>query len=192
MSVERLTELLNKANKNINNMTRERNIMENYSTLFDENGNLNELGLNLTNRKETIKVKYFTDIEPLESIEQGDLIDLRCAETTFINKGEYAQIPLGVAMELPKGYKACIYPRSSTFKKYHILLTNSVGQIDESYNGDNDQWFFCAYATEDTYIYKNDRIAQFEIIKKQPKIIFETVDKLENEDRGGIGSTGVK
>lgn len=142
-----------------------------------------------TNKK-IIKIKYFTDITPLESIEQGDLIDLRCAEDTHIIKGEFKLIPLGVAMQLPSGYKACIYPRSSTFKKYHILLANSVGQVDERFNGDSDQWLFPAYATEDTFIPKNDRIAQFEIIRKQPQIIFETVDKLENEDRGGIGSTG--
>lgn len=137
-----------------------------------------------------IRIKYFADIDPVEKISQGDLIDLRCAEDTTMKAGEYKMIPLGVAMELPKGYQALLYPRSSTYKKYKILLVNSVGQIDESYKGDNDQWFFQAYATEDTFIPKNDRIAQFRIIEKQPELEFETVESLGNENRGGIGSTG--
>ena len=139
---------------------------------------------------EQIKVKYFTDIVKLEKIKVGDLIDLRCAEDTTMREGEFKLIPLGVAMQLPKGYKANVYPRSSTYKNYGIIMANSVGQIDESYCGDNDQWMFPAIAMTDTVIYKNDRIAQFEIVKKQPDIEFIEVESLGNEDRGGIGSTG--
>lgn len=139
---------------------------------------------------ETIKIKYFADIEPVEKITQGDLIDLRSAEDIEIKAGEFKLIPLGVAMELPKNYKANIYPRSSTYKNFGIILANSVGQIDESYCGDNDQWMFPAIALRDTVIHKNDRICQFEIQKKMPQIEFVTVDELENNNRGGIGSTG--
>ena len=42
----------------------------------------------------------------------------------------YTLIPLGVCMELPKGYEAVIIPRSSTFKNYGLIQTNSVGLID--------------------------------------------------------------
>ena len=59
---------------------------------------------------ETIKIKYFTDIEPLQAIEQGDLIDLRAAEDVEMKAFDFKIIPLGVAMELPKGYKANVYP----------------------------------------------------------------------------------
>lgn len=140
---------------------------------------------------EQIKVKYFTDIDKLEKISVGDLIDLRAAEDVVMRAGDYRLIPLGVAMQLPKGYKANVYPRSSTFKNYHILMTNSVGQIDWSYRGNNDQWMFPAYATQNTIIHKNDRICQFEIVRKQPEIEFVEVETLDNEDRGGFGSTGV-
>ena len=142
---------------------------------------------------ETIKIKYFTDeIDKIEKIAQGDLIDLRAAEIVRMKAGDFKLIPLGVAMELPKGYKANVYPRSSTFKNFGIILANSVGQIDESYCGDNDQWMFPAIALRDTIINVNDRICQFEIQKKQPDIEFIEVDVLGNEDRGGIGSTGTK
>ena len=139
---------------------------------------------------EQIKIKYFTDIDKLEKISVGDLIDLRAAEDVVMRTGDYRLIPLGVAMQLPKGYKANVYPRSSTFKKHGILMANSVGQIDESYCGDNDQWYFPAYATRGTIIKKNDRICQFEIVRKQPEIEFVEVETLGNEDRGGFGSKG--
>ena len=93
-------------------------------------------------------------------------------------------------MELTKGYEAHVYPRSSTFKKHKILLSNSVGVIDCSYNGDGDQWQFPAYAMEDTFIPKNTRICQFRIFENQPDIELVEVESLGNEDRGGIGSSG--
>ena len=141
---------------------------------------------------ETIKIKYFSDkIEKLTYIAgKSDWIDLRVAEDIVMKQGEFKLIPLGIAMELPKGYEAHVIPRSSTFKNFGLLQTNSCGLIDESYCGDNDQWFFPAYALRDTKISKGDRICQFRIMEHQPAIEFEETDSLDHEDRGGIGSTG--
>jgi dUTP pyrophosphatase len=139
-----------------------------------------------------IKIKYLADIEKLPEIEQGDWQDLRCAEDTLLKKGEFKLIPLGIAMELPKGYEALVVPRSSTFKKYKVVQTNSVGIIDCTYNGDNDQWCMPVLAMEDTFIPKNDRICQFRIFANQDKIEWEVVETLGNADRGGFGSTGEK
>jgi len=138
----------------------------------------------------TIKVKYHSDIDRIEMIPQGNWTDLRAAETVELKKGEYKMISLGVSMELPEGYEALVLPRSSTYKKYHVILANSMGVIDESYKGDNDIWQFLAYALEDTVIPKNERICQFRIIKHQPKVEFDEVVTLGNPDRKGIGSTG--
>ena len=140
-----------------------------------------------------IKIKYFDkDMQKLEKIQKGDLIDLRSAEDVELKKGEFKLIPLGVGMKLPEGYKANVYPRSSTFNNFGIIMTNSVGQIDNSYSGDNDEWKFPALAMRDTVIHKNDRICQFEIQKIQPEIEFIEVEKLDDTDRGGVGSTGTK
>lgn len=139
-----------------------------------------------------IKIKYFADIEKIKPIEKGDWIDLRAAETVEFKKGEFKLISLGIGMELPEGYEAHVVPRSSTYKNFKIIETNSMGIIDNSYCGDNDQWFFPAYALENTVINKNDRICQFRIMEKQPKINFEEVNELKNPDRGGHGSTGVQ
>lgn len=139
-----------------------------------------------------IKIKYFDhELIRLEKIEKGNWIDLRAAETVEMKKGEFKLIPLGIAMHLPLGYEAYVVPRSSTFKNFKILQTNSFGVIDESYCGDNDQWFFPALAVEDTVIHKNDRICQFRIMDHQPTIDFEEVETLGMPDRGGHGSTGI-
>lgn len=143
---------------------------------------------------ETIKIKYLTDkINKLENIEgnKSDWIDLRAAETIELKAGQFKLIPLGVAMQLPQGYEAHVVPRSSTYKNFGIIQTNHMGVIDNSYCGDNDQWHFPAYALRDTVINVNERICQFRIVKKQPKINFKEVETLNNKDRGGIGSTGV-
>ena len=140
----------------------------------------------------TIKIKYFTDkIEKLAYIGgKSDWVDLRSAEDVTLKKGEFKLIPLGIAMELPKGYEAHVVPRSSTYKNFGVIQTNHMGVIDETYCGDNDQWFMPVIAMRDTEIHVNDRICQFRIMEHQPKIIFEETEKLDNEDRGGIGSTG--
>ena len=146
-----------------------------------------------TVEKETIKVKYFdNEIDKLEKISKGDLIDLRSAETVEMKAGEYRLIKLGIGIKLPKGFEAHVYPRSSTFKNFGIILANSVGIIDNSYCGDDDQWCFPAIALRDTVIHKNDRICQFRIMENQPELEFIEVDKLDDVSRNGIGSTGIK
>lgn len=144
-------------------------------------------------KKQKIQVKYFSDeIEPIKEISCGDWIDLRAAKDMEIKKDTFALIPLGVGMILPRGYEALLLPRSSTFKKFHIIQANGMGVIDESYCGDNDQWCMPVYAVEDTVIHLNDRICQFRIIEHQPSLSFEQVDKLCDTDRNGFGSTGVQ
>ena len=140
----------------------------------------------------SIRIKYFTDkIDKLTYVDgKSDWIDLRASEDVELKAGEFKLIPLGVAMELPKGYEAHLVPRSSTFKNYGILQTNSCGIIDCSYCGDEDMWRMPVYATRDTVIHQNDRICQFRIVENQPKITFDEVESLGNVDRGGFGSTG--
>ena len=137
-----------------------------------------------------IKAKYHTDILPLEMNEKGDWVDLRASQDMKLWEGCSYLIPLGISVELPEGYEAHVAPRSSTFKNWGIIQTNSVGVIDNSYCGDNDIWMMPVYATRFAEIKKNDRICQFRIVEKQPHLEFETVDHLGNKDRGGFGSTG--
>ena len=136
-----------------------------------------------------IKIKHLREgVLPVQA--HGDWIDLRCAETIELKAGEYCEIPLGVAMKLPYGYEAHLVVRSSTFKKYGIIQTNGIGIIDNDYCGNTDEWKLPVYAITDTVILKNDRIAQFRIFKRQEDLVFTMVDELEDNDRGGFGSTG--
>ena len=141
---------------------------------------------------EEIKVKYFVDgIDELCAVAgKSDWIDLHAAEDVTLKAGEFRLIPLGVAMALPEGYEAHIVPRSSTFKNYGILQTNSMGVVDCSYCGDNDQWRMPVYATRDVTIEKNARICQFRIVRNQPPLTFTRVERLDGPDRCGFGSTG--
>ena len=143
--------------------------------------------------KKKITILYHKkQMSRIEKISKGDWIDLRLAETVTLKKGEYQLLSLGVSIKLPKGYEALVAPRSSTFKNYGIIMANSIGIIDETYCGTNDIWRFPALATRDITIPADTRIAQFRIIKHQPKIEFIIADKLSNSNRGGIGSTGIK
>ena len=104
---------------------------------------------------QNIKVKYFTEnIEKLAYIDgKSDWIDLRASEEVTLHAGDFAFIPLGVAMQIPDGFEAHLAPRSSTFANWGILQVNSVGVIDGSYCGDNDMWKMPVYATRDTVIH---------------------------------------
>ena len=141
-----------------------------------------------------IRIKYLNqDIKRLEYIEgKSDWIDLRAAERVTLSAGEYRLIPLGVAMQLPKGYEAHIVPRSSTFRNFGIIQTNHFGVVDNKYCGPNDWWHMPVYAVRNTVIEAGDRICQFRIQENQPTIEFEEVEELTAEDRGGFGSTGTK
>lgn len=142
----------------------------------------------------------------LDIIKKGDWVDLSTPYdvTLFKNHDKnYCIIPLGVAMKLPKGLEAVVVPRSSTYKNYGITMANSIGIIDNTYCGNNDQWGFPAISYKDTIIPANSRIAQFRIQLSQHAtiwnklrwlfsngIVFTYVDTLDNSDRGGFGSTG--
>lgn len=136
-----------------------------------------------------IRIKY-KNVQPLEKLTVGDWIDLTLAENLWIKKDEHKLVPLGVAMELPEGYEAWIAPRSSTFKKYGLIQTNTPGIVDNTFCGDNDWWFWSVYATRDVSIPKGTRVCQFRIMKKMENIDFVEVDILGNKDRNGCGSTG--
>jgi dUTP pyrophosphatase len=140
-------------------------------------------------KHEYIQIKYHDPDIKIEGIELGDWIDLRSSINHVMQARTYAVIPLGVSMKLPEGYEAHIAPRSTTFEKWGIIMVNSVGVIDNSFSGNGDIWAFKAYAVRDTVIQKGDRICQFRIMKKQPKIIFQEVDDLGDNNRGS-GVTG--
>lgn len=160
---------------------------------FMEIDKLNKNGRRF-NKNLTILVKYFDgETKELEKIPTGDWIDLRSAETIEYKQGDFIKLPLGIAMSLPFEYEAHVAPRGSTFKNFGVIQTNSVGVVDESYRGNDDQWFVPLLAMRDGKIEKGDRVCQFRIMSKMPKNLkLITVKELKSPNRGGHGSTGVK
>lgn len=142
--------------------------------------------------KVTLKIKYHTDaIEKLAYIDgKSDWIDLRAAKRYELKKGDWQLIDLGVSIALPEGYEAHVVPRSSTYRTWGLLQTNSCGVIDNTYSGDGDVWMVPMLATRDTVVEVGDRICQFRIMKNQPQIVFNEVEHLDGTNRGGFGTTG--
>lgn len=114
-------------------------------------------------------------------------------------------IPLGVAMQLPNGFEAIIASRSSAPKKLSIFIPSGQGIIDNSYRGNNDQWCYVASPMGRGDIKKGDRICQFRIQLSQKATMWQKIkwllssgiklvetDNLGNENRLGLGSTGIK
>lgn len=152
---------------------------------------------------ENIKVNLVIKSPYVEMSRKGDLIDLNfCGLNTFdglllsgdkisYSQGAIFKVRLGFAMELPKGKMAKVYPRSGTRKNFGVILTNSVGNIDNDYNGNEDEWMAEFYAVEDGSMKLGDRILQFEIVDIMPKVEFNVVESFDNENRGGYGSSGI-
>ena len=159
--------------------------------------------------KMKMRIKYFDGATKMEKIAKGNWIDVYSNADIFVPVGEKAMIPLGFALELPQGWEGHLAPRSSTFKTWGIIQTNSVGVVDDTYIGDNDQWHMPVYCLtanckvneneiptvdgrQGVWIRKGDKIGQFRIMEVMPEIEFDEVESFGNADRGGFGTTGVK
>ena len=119
-------------------------------------------------------------------------IDLRAAETVEMKAGEYRIISLGISVRLPDGTEAWLAPRSSTYKNFGILITNSPGVIELEYCGGQDVWGVSALAMRDTIIREGDRICHFRIMNQMGGIECVEVEEMNAASRGGFGSTGVR
>lgn len=160
-----------------------------------------------TQKRLKIRIKYFEGATKLKKIKKGNWIDVYANKDVYIRVGENALVPLGFALELPQGWEGHLAPRGSTFKSWGIIQTNSVGIIDDSFIGDNDEWHMPVYClqgrrtengeevsdctkTEGTWIRKGDKIGQFRVIEVMPQIEFKEIESFGNKDRGWYGSTG--
>ena len=154
------------------------NLSNRITTLENNNKDLN------------IQIHYHTDkypgLEPLEK--HGNFYDVRAAEDIELVEGKQVLIPLGISVNLPDGYYAELLPRSSSFKRYGFLVANSMGIIDSEYRSLEDEWMLSVYPTRDMKIFKNERIAQFTIVKEIPFTLEEST--WEAKKRDGFGSSG--
>lgn len=125
--------------------------------------------------------------------------DLICREDTIINTHDIAMIPVNIIVKTPKGYMLSISLRSSTPRKYGLLMPHGIGVIDQDYCGSNDELKVLVY-NFGTYIRPGHRIPQSVSIKRGDKIAqgvfikveiaeWNEIDIIEDNSRGGFGST---
>ena len=170
-----------------------------------------------------IKVRILTPGCKPEVNEKGDWIDLRVAGDVYMSdpqantlkrkdrtsvrnvEFDYQLVPLGVSMQLPAGCEAHVVPRSSTYKNFGVIQSNHMGIIDNSYKGDNDQWYMPMIALRETYIEAGSRVCQFRVVLSQRATLWQKikywlssgvelvyVERLNSPDRGGLGHSGIK
>lgn len=175
-----------------------------YSILYDD---LNPMVISAETVNPSIPIRYLDGAKELVINPKGNCIDVYAYEDMFIPYMGYAMINLGFAMQLPKGKIAKLYPRSSTFKTWGLIQTNHTGIIDESYCGNDDIWHLPVQCTmpkqvdkvminghkvtvAGTWVKKDDRIAQFEIVDAMEMPTFKKVDDLGNFNRGSSSVNG--
>ena len=117
-------------------------------------------------------------------------MDLRAAAETYIESGERALVPTGIALAIPPGYEGQIRPRSGLAKKQGLTVLNSPGTIDSDYRGEV-KVLLINLGHGPVQIHPGDRIAQ---------IVFATVERVSlvevrelgytQRGDGGFGSTG--
>ena len=178
-----------------------------YSILCDDL--INPMVISAETVNPSIPIRYLDGAKELVINPKGNCIDVYAYEDMFIPYMGYAMINLGFAMQLPEGKIAKLYPRSSTFKTWGLIQTNHTGIIDESYCGNDDIWHLPVQCTmpkqvekvkinghkvtvAGTWVKKDDKIAQFEIVDAMEMPTFKKVEDLGNYNRGGFGSTGEK
>jgi len=111
----------------------------------------------------------------------------RCETPIEIKPNERKLIPLGFAVELPKGYEMIIRPRSGMTKNGVDI---GIGTIDYDYRGEVMACLINNFNMT-IYVENGSRICQC-AIRQVPDIEFEVTDKLSETKRGGsgFGSTG--
>jgi len=146
--------------------------------------------------KLTMRIKYFEGATKLKKISKGNWIDVYARKDVFVPVGERAMIPLGFALELPKGWEGHLAPRSSTFKSWGIIQTNSVGVVDDTYIGDNDEWHMPVYCLQGKELRKTSKEGLIKLIAEQykkdssdfdPKTLITQPDYVCIYDKNGAG-----
>ena len=119
-------------------------------------------------------------------------LDTYVREDVVVLPKGHALIPLNVIIKAPQQSFIGVLPRSSTFKKTGLILANSLGVVDQTYCGPQDEILASVYNTTDqkVYIHKGDRLFQLLILNCKIPEIEEVEGDLQEYSRNGFGSTG--
>lgn len=141
-----------------------------------------------------IKIKRFDKSLPLPEYKTkgAAAFDLYAREEITIEAKSAGYVPLNIAIDLPETHWALVSARSSLHKK-GLMMANGIGVGDSDYAGDNDEYKAALYnfSDQEVVVEKGERIVQMIILERE-KVELEEVEHLENQNRGGFGSTGRK
>lgn len=116
--------------------------------------------------------------------------DLICRRGVTIPAKQVQLIPCNIIVKIPKGYMLSISLRSSTPRKYSLLMPHGIGVIDQDYYGEKDEISVQVYnfGIEQVLIERGDKIAQG-IFIKIGITKWNEIEIIEDDSRGGFGST---
>jgi len=141
-----------------------------------------------------INIKKLNDLAeiPKYQTEGAACFDLVATSMKIDRNNNQIKYGIGLAFEIPKGYKGNLYPRSSIVKT-SLRLGNCTGIIDSDYRGEVSLVFDILENSKLPYYAIGERIGQMEIVPvlqvkfKESKELSETV-----RGSGGYGSTNTK
>lgn len=142
-----------------------------------------------------VKIKYLSDkaTEPKYATDGSLGMDLAAAldEPVVVKPGERVAVPTGLAIQIPDGWGAFVFPRSGLSLRSGITMCNCVGVIDTDYTGELKAAVINV-SDKDFTINSGDRIAQlvFLPVEKARLVSAESLDDTER-GIGGFGSTGI-
>ena len=140
-----------------------------------------------------IRIKRFDKELPLPEYKTDGAAAMDCyaREDATIDADSLGYVPLNVAIEPPRGHFVFVAARSSLHKR-GLFLANSVGIGDEDFSGDEDEYKAALYNFTDTpvEIKRGERLIQIMVLPFD-RVEWEEVASLDNESRGGYGTTGL-
>lgn len=139
-----------------------------------------------------VKIKRVDKSLPLPKYETDGSVgfDLLCRESAEIAPRSIVLIPANVIVETPPGYMLMVCMRSSTPRKFGLMMAQGLGIIDNDYCGEEDELKIQVYnfTDEPVTIERGSRIAQA-IFVRVDKAEWNEVDQMTSTSRGGFGST---
>ncbi len=139
-----------------------------------------------------VRIKKSADVPlPKYHTTESAGFDIAASIDTTVAPGEVVKIPTGLVIEAPKGHFLLIAARSSLPLKKGLAMANGIGVVDPDYAGPNDEIHIIVYnfTSRPVEVKKGERLAQGIFLPVQ-QAVWEEVNHLRENDRGGIGSTG--
>ena len=142
-----------------------------------------------------VNIKRIDETLPLPKYETAGSVgfDLVCRESAEISPQSIVLIPANVIVETPPGYMLMICLRSSTPRKFGLMMPQGIGVIDNDYCGEEDELKIQVYNFTNAVVSveRGSRIAQAVFVRVDT-VEWHEVQRMQTDSRGGFGSTDIE